>query len=234
MGVAIKKINCPNPDHEDSVASCAVYSDGSGFCFGCQKHFRQLEAPSNQDVYREDLNAKAIYIDNLPRRQERGLEFPYDDTGYYITWLNSDYYKLRRWDDSHARGRYVSPSGHAKPPFIIGNARNVTTLIFVEGEINALSLAAINPLADIVSPGGVSSFTDKAIINELPSLVNYAKVIICVDADAAGLEAAIKLKLLVRPYCGDVKIVLMKTDFNEILVERGEEGIKEELKNLGL
>lgn len=237
MSTAIKKINCPNPEHEDTVASCAVYEKGDGYCFGCQTYFKQIEAPTKQDVFKEDLDAKISYIKSLPTKEIRGLILPYDDTGYYITFPNSNYYKCRRWDDSNARGRYVSPSGHTKPAFILSCkywSLMSDRIIFVEGELNAASLALATPCADIVSPGGVSSFTDKYMINELPTLVNYAKIYICVDADAAGLEAAIKLKTLARQYCSDITIRLMAQDFNQILVERGIYGIKEEIKNMGM
>lgn len=233
MSVAIKKINCPNPDHEDAVASCAVYEKGDAYCFGCQTYFKEVEKPVKQEVFKEDLDAKIYYIRNLPIREIRGLKFPFDDKGYYIQWPDSHYYKLRRWDDSDGRGRYVSPSGHFKPPYIL-NCKYWSlmsdVIVFVEGEINAASLATIFPCADIVSPGGVSSFTDKYMINELPTLVNYAKIYICVDADAAGLEAAIKLKTLARQYCSNITINLMEKDFNQILIERGKDGIKEEFE----
>lgn len=235
MGVAIKKVNCPNPDHPDNIASCAVYEDGSGFCFGCQTYFKSIAEPVNQTVFKEDINAKIDYIRSLPTKQIRGLDLPYDDKGYYILWPNANYYKLRYWDDNNARGRYGSPSGHTKPLFTLYSGdSSEDTLVLVEGEINALSLFSSGIVADVVSPGGVTGFTDKLMINELPTLINYAKVIVIADADAAGLEASIKFKTLARQYNSSITIKLMEEDFNQILVEHGKEGIKETIEDLGV
>jgi hypothetical protein len=36
--VVVKMICCPEPEHDDSTPSCALYSDGHYYCFGCEAY----------------------------------------------------------------------------------------------------------------------------------------------------------------------------------------------------
>lgn len=241
--VFIKKISCPSPEHEDSNPSCALYSDGSAYCFACNMYFKDVEAPiavtAIQKKEIEDLDVKLTYIASLPTERIRGLEFHYDNSGYYVVWPNSAYYKLRAWAAIVDGSRYLSPLGHTKPLFVIEHLTRTKTLVIVEGEINALSLAKANPPCDIVSPGGVGSFTDKTIVSSLPLFGYYDNIIICVDSDAPGLKGALGLKKLLydNGISADIVINLMETDFNQLLVEHGEnfkDIVKKEFKELGM
>lgn len=233
------KIRCPAGTHEDNTPSCKVYPDGSGFCFSCSTYFKEIEnADSNVNiplVISEDLESKGQYIRALPTMQHRGLLFHYDSNGYYVLFPGTSYYKCRLWAPSTASNKYLSPKGHKKPVFYIPSFNS--KLIIVEGEINALSLSQIPSLGyDILSPGGVGSFSDSQMKASINIFSDYKRVLILVDNDESGvgLVAAIGLKQLILPKVPDIVIQLMDQDCNEILVERGVYGLKEEIKNMEL
>jgi 5S rRNA maturation endonuclease (ribonuclease M5) len=225
----LRKINCPSGTHEDSTPSCAVYTDGSGWCFSCSKYFKQLEEPMAEIVpkEKENLDDSFKYISTLPLIVHRGLSFPHDNRGYYIRWPNDDYYKMRMWAPKLDEPKYMGAKGHKKPWFYLRHKSD--SCIVVEGEINALSLNELNLGMDILSPGGASNFYDSEMRSTINSFKRYKTVIVLVDKDAAGLKAAIEFHKLVKPYCLDVRVKLMEKgqDCNEILVK---ENGKEELK----
>lgn len=223
------RVICPNPNHKESTPSCAVYEDGSGYCFGCSTYFKDLgknvstQAPI---VEKEDLQKSLEYIDSLPKMEHRGLVFPYDNRGYYLVWPTRDYYKLRRWTGNP---KYMGAKGHAKPWFHIKNKSK--KLILVEGEINALSLHEADKSIEIISPGGVGNFFDKSMQVALPFFKQYDEINIIVDNDDVGINAALKCKQLINSYCLDVRIILAEEDCNEILVKHGTDKLKEKFIN---
>lgn len=234
MAVFLYKIRCPDPEHVDDSPSCGVYADGSGYCFSCSKYFKKVAEPTKEVTkHIEDINEKLTYINSLPTTYTRGLVFPFDNDGYYILWPSSDYYKLRRWSSIRGGDKYLSPSGHRKPLFRLYRQKVTQNLIVVEGEINAISLHGHISNCDIICPGSASSFTDTMILSALPELAEYVNIVICVDADIAGLTAALKLKELLRSKVLNITIKLMERDFNELLVEYGKD-FKDKLKNLDM
>lgn len=236
MGVFQYKIRCPDPDHNDTNASCAVYADGTAYCFGCNKYFKDLVDPTpTEPKYKEDINEKLEYIRTLPTASLRGIILPFDNKGYYLVWPSGDYYKLRNWYNTDSGTKYLSPSGHTKPLFKLYSGYYTRNLVIVEGEINAMSLKTISPRYDIISPGSATGFTDPAMVSSLHLLSNYDNILLCVDVDAAGLAAALKLKSMhtLRNLSAIVTIYLMEKDFNELLVEYGQE-FKNKIKSMGM
>lgn len=227
-------INCPSGKHVDNKPSCAIYSDGSGYCFSCNTYFKDLE-PADKKVerYVEDLPGKLKYIKSLPTADIRGLKLPADSDGFYIVWPSDNYYKLRRWDDNHPNGRYLSPSGIPKPWFCAHTGTS-KTLVLIEGEINALSVALLQLNMTIVSPGSASNFADNTARYYYSRLLGYDRVYLIVDEDGPGFEAAVKAKTLVKEKIPNTKIILMGEDANSILMRDGKEGLQKELKKLGM
>lgn len=236
MSTLLYKIKCPK--HEEDTPSCAVYADGSGYCFGCSTHFQKLAEPQKVAIIPEDLNEKITYIEGLNKITHRGLTFPADGSGYYIVWPQKSYYKLRRWEATEGEtSKYTGARGHKKPYFSYpgipaagGKTTKNRSCAVIEGEINAMSLNLAYPDLPIHSPGGVGNFTDSTTIKMLPILHQYDQIHIVVDEDIPGVTAAIKLKGMLHPHCKDVVIHLMEEDVNSILVTKGVEGIKEKLK----
>jgi hypothetical protein len=188
-----------------------------------------------ETVYVEDIASSIERIERLPKEQIRGFSLHADPRGYYLIWPDRSYYK-RRVYGAEAGNKYRGPSGHKKPPF---NARVGTSesLILVEGEFNALSLASVEcVLSDIVSPGGAGDFYSKRAEGALRECSQrYTSISLVVDADAAGAQAAIEAKsrLLVLG-CPEVKIHLVEKDFNQLHCELGLTGLRDRVCEMGL
>ncbi len=221
------KVTCPR--HEDTNPSCEVY-ETHGYCFsGCGSiPLSELgfEQPVVEHKPKENVRATLEYIATLPTKLIRGLELPYDDKGYYIVWPNEFYYKLRHWD---GKLKYKNPGGWSQPLFV-ANSTMTTTLVIIEGELNALSLATLKLPLDIVSLGAASQFTPKLLSKALTQA--YQHVILVLDADPAGILATIKAKSYLLGKVPKITTILHpKPDFNDILTNEGYEKLKETFIN---
>jgi len=219
--------------HEEKTPSLALYTDGKYFCFGCGVtgviSDLGIEARIEEKV-KEDISHTLRYIDELPLKSIRGLELPTDGKFYYIKFPNEDYFKKRRvFDESH--GRYVSPRGHAKPLFTASLNPAHTTLLIVEGEINALSAMQCNIPIDIVSPGACVNFTLKELKPLISRLREYSAIIIVVDMDVPGVSAAMKLKAELYKVNPNIKVEGVYEDFNDTLVKNGKEALESKIKS---
>lgn len=239
MSQAIGKINCPAGTHEDRTPSCAVYEDGSGYCFSCQTYFNQVQSYSltiqshGKTIQPDNLEEAFKYIDSLPHVEHRGLSFPYDNAGYYVVWPDKSYYKKRAWPAPDVV-KYIGPKGHTAPWFIVVDRPTHQKLIFVEGEINALSLANVlgsDSGYNIISPGSLSGFVDSRLKKSCKLLSRYSKIILMLDSDR-GLEPALKCKRLLSELVPDIQIILMDEDWNDLLVKYGKEKAQEKFRTL--
>ena len=235
-GQFLYKISCPGGTHEDLNPSCAVYSDGNGYCFACNTPFKEVTQPDLKVVKRvENIYEKMAYIKQLPTQKLRGFEFPFDSSGYYIVWPGGGYYKLRRWDNSHPSGRYSSPVGIVKPWFYANRKERPTkSLIMVEGEINAMSVAVAFPEYDVISPGSATNFMDSYSRNKLISFPTYSKVLILTDNDPSGLEAGVKMKAELVKRIPRTTIYLMNEDANSIHTNYDEKELRKQIEALGV
>lgn len=231
-----KKYLCPK--HREDTPSAVAYTDHF-HCFGCGARgpLSELGIPAGERIeitYVEDIASTIAYIKSLPRKEIRGFPLHYNSRGYYLLWPSEDYYKLRV-EGAEAGNKYRGPSGHKKPPFWATRPLSLGRLVLVEGEFNALSLAAIEPPYDIVSPGGAGDFYSRGAERYLKIYARYARVDLVVDADAAGAQAAIETKAkLITLGCPEVKIHLVEKDFNQVLCDEGREGLREYVRKLGL
>lgn len=230
-----KKYHCPR--HVENTPSAVAYSNGY-HCFGCGAYgpLAELGIPAGERIevaYVEDIGSSLERIDRLPRQEIRGFSLPADDHGYYLVWPDRSYYK-RRVYGADATSKYRGPSGHTKPAFKVSEGSG-SHLALVEGEFNALSLGTLEGAFDVISPGGAGDFYSKNGTRHLGDYARYGRVDIVVDADAAGAQAAIETKSrLVVLGCQDVRIHLVDKDFNDTLVLRGKEALRDEVKRMGL
>lgn len=237
MGNFIRKITCPSPLHEDLNPSAALYEDGTAYCFGCSLAFDSgqvgLEVQKVTPAVKENLDEKLRYISTLPRDQIRGLNLPFDNTGYYIVWPGSDYYKCRRFLHTDNSTKYLNPRGYSQPLLVLNSNSKSSTLYIVEGELNALSLGTVcNDL--IISPGGVGQFKSTVLKNYLQRLKPGLTIILICDRDAAGLDALLNTSQILRGYSGPVIKHLVEKDLNQVLVDHGKERLKEISEGMGL
>lgn len=225
------KIKCPY--HEDSTASMEVYGDGFAHCFGCGitvEHEKLGYTGPLREKYVENLEEKFAYINGLPKKEIRGVLLPYDSVSYFIVWPDGSYYNQRYFDLTN--GKYKLPSGHQKRLFWAKRQDYRDTLIIVEGEINALSIALVCPThCSVVCPGGAGDFYSRTSDKYLDTYMDYARVILVADKDSAGAIAVIQLKSnLLALGARNVTIHLMEVDANDILVKHGTEKLKDEIK----
>lgn len=218
--------------HEESTPSLVVYPTHA-YCYGgCGRiELSELGKESSgapKERYRENLQEARKYIDGLPKKEIRGFLLPYDDYGYYLVWTDADYYKRRNWDDSGAK--YKNPSGHSQPPYWV-RREHYPTLCISEGEFNAMSVAEAFPEWDVVSPGSASDFkTGKTRHFLLTYCIRYSIVVVMVDRDGPGTEAAIHTKGLLVEKVPQVRIALMSKDANEWCCEKGKEALRAEVE----
>lgn len=215
--------------HPDATPSMYLYPDG-GFCFVCGKKASLEElgkAPAEiPEVKPEDLESAVDYIESLPLKSWRGLQVPMDEDSAFILWPDGDYYKRRLLRNEKVR--YLSPSGHRKPWFWA--REEGSALVVVEGEINALSIAAACPDLAVVSPGGAGDFSSQAARKYCTILVLWDTILIVADADAPGAKAVIDLYGELAGRVPTVKTLLMPTDANDLLVQRGQEALRQEIE----
>lgn len=215
-----KKILCPY--HQDNTPSLHIYGEWA-HCYVCQAHCltSELNLPEYlaPTIRPEPTNVKERlkYIQGLPTKMIRGLQLPYDNSGYYVVYPVSEYYKRRNWE---GKTRYIGPSGVKAPLYVCpGTASH---LIICEGELNALSLyQALWGDYKIVSPGSASE-----MMRHIKSYLLYNKITIIADWDAAGAVHAGALRdhlLKARKTC---RLILMTDDFNSILEKHGEEEVR--------
>ena len=214
----VPKIICPK--HDDTNASMELYDNGIGHCFVCGAHMQILDAvnslPRKPKVI-EDVASSIRDIRALPMKHIRGLWLHCDAGGYYIVWPENNFYKYRL---TSGYPRYVGPTGHTPPLFWAKRGVANSTLIIVEGELNALSIAEASSDWDVVSPGSASNFGSKEA--ELLELAGkYQHIIVWTDHDSAGIMALWKLLpvLVNRPIkCSHIS---QEMDANEVLCVGG-------------
>ncbi len=231
-----KRYICPS--HLEATPSAVVYGDHY-FCFGCgaRGDVSELGLEKGERVepeYVEDLQSSLAYIDSLPRASVRGFSLPCNERGYFLVWPSGNYYKFRASNCDNPGGKYRGPSGHKKPEFV-AKTDNTGILFLVEGEFNAMSLAALELPGTVVSPGGAGDFTSRGRLTNMKEYAKFRRVGIVVDADKAGAIAAIEAKAtLATNGCPQVDIFLVEKDFNDVYAEEGKEGLKAYIKKLGM
>jgi hypothetical protein len=183
----------------------------------------------------EDVESSIAAIEALPRKLIRGFNLPFNSKGYFLVYPGRDYYKLRLSVGDDSSNKYRGPSGHKKPRFVAQQCDSSSRLVLVEGEFNALSLAALELPWDVVSPGSAGDFFSKSRSNDLQEYAKYSRVDIVVDDDPAGLQAAIECSALLKSRgCENVKAFFVKRDFNDVYATEGKEALLQEVTRMGL
>lgn len=199
------------------------------YCFGCRASGPVAdlgaEYRGSKTTQPEDIVASLRRISDLPKQQVRGFQLPADEMYWYLVWPSGRYYVRRRHETKPGQQKYLSPKGHARPTYIPRKAET-GTLWFVEGELNALSLAQV--VSDTVaSPGSAGAFAKK----NWTLFRRFSRVIVVADDDAAGADAAYLLaERLVKDMKKEVIIQLWAKDANQILVEEGTDGLQQEVE----
>lgn len=230
------KVNCPY--HKDDTASMHIYPDGRAYCFGCGKSinsdellgkdiYKYAKKSGFKNTYKEDITKSLNCISKHPVKEIRGLQLPCDIAGYYIVYPNAPYYIKRVWDDKD-KNRYRSPKGIVKPIYKVRQVKPSEFLLLIEGQLNALTAdSCFRQLnTSIGSPGAASDFNRVATIEYC---LQYSKVCLIVDKDAAGVAAGIQLKQTIEKLGKRCVLYAMERDLNEILCTDGQEEVNKEI-----
>lgn len=210
----------PCPKHVDKTPSLTVYAQGWAHCYSCGWRtpadtlgFSQEEKEIDEDKYVEDVEASIRRIEALPRRLVRGLVLPCDGDSYYVVFPGRDYYRRRLGNPDAQRGKYRSPVGVRRPAFILEGEHTARIGLFVEGEINALSIKAACPAAWVFCPGGAGDFSRASTLYADAVSLRDRIVTVC-DRDAAGARAGLALNGELWPR--KLEIQLWGEDANEL------------------
>lgn len=223
--------------HEEETPSLVQYKNGWR-CFGaCQRPYTNKEVEERagqtyeyheEEENRDDLTEDVGAIAQLPRQRIRGLDFPADNRGYFIVWPDLTYYKYRPYEPGTGP-KYIGPRGH-RPPLFWARRTKAKILSVVEGEINALSVALAYPEWDVCSPGSASMFNADNLSKYLTVFKEYSNLVVVLDKDAAGLKALIEAKAFFLYKIPFISYVMMRPDSNDVLIEKGPEGLRGELQ----
>lgn len=223
--------SCPNCGSKDNLAR---YTDGHGYCFGCQYYEHSAETVGNGGIRHYSKEGPlsdliAYEITPLPKRgldEETCKKWKYgvgsyngrpvqvanycDNQGNVVAQKLRFQDKTFRWlGDSDKAGLYGSN--------LWRDGGKMVTI--TEGELDALSVSqSFNLKWPVVSiPNGAQS-ASKVIAKNIDWLESFETVVLCFDQDAAGRAAAIEAAQQLSP--GKVKIVssLPCKDANECLV----------------
>jgi len=228
----MRRIICPF--HKEDTPSMVIYPEAA-YCFGCGKKAKLeevgIEVSPDFKIEKEDIQKTLNYICTLPAKEYRGLKFPTDELFYYIVFPFENYY-IKRFilKDVPFKQKYICPKGNERPLFIASLSKS-STLLIVEGEINAMSIAAITELMEynIVSPGGSGSMASKYLTEYIP----YDTIKIIADLDKAGVAAGLKLGSYLQSKGKKVEYFFEEEDANDILVKYGREEVRRRY-NLGM
>jgi hypothetical protein len=232
-----KKYHCPR--HAERTPSAVVYGDHFySFCCGAHGPCSELGvAPEPEgERYVENLEETFEYIDSLPIGSYRGFDFRHNDRGFYITWSDRSYYKLRLFHTDSPGGKYRCPVGVPKPVFApLQSPAKTDKIILIEGELNAITAATVSPYP-VICPGSAVNFYAQTFKEYYPKLLRFKSIYIIVDKDKAGVRAAIesKAQLYALNY-KDVVVDFYETDLNDVYVKEGKDAARIRLqKTLGM
>lgn len=226
----MSKILCPF--REEKTPSMVLYPDGGYFCFGCGAHGKSKDIGYEvkyKEKYIEDIEPVIAYIRSLPARPVRNLRFRADDHCYYILWPDYKYYLRRSFNVLPGMPKYKGPAGHQRPPLFC-RVTGKNTLVIVEGEINAISVAEVCKDIDVLSPGSATEMGSERIAHALTFVGHYDKILICVDNDSAGILGAISLKTNLLRLNKNIKIAAWDTDANKVLTDRGSDELRQKVE----
>ena len=230
---------CPSCESSDALS---VNTDGSAKCFSCNTFFPRFDNQPNfksnqgekimQEAVRE-LNAHGGAYAKLTDRgiaketaEKYGVKVVYDSAGQlaqhiYPLYINNEltankirYIKDKRFSFD------VSPNGVGLfgQQLFKGGGKYLT---IVEGECDAMAayelLGSKWAVVSIIR-GAASAVKD--IKENLEYVESFDNVVLCFDTDKAGIEAAMKVAMILKP--GKAKVVTLPNgykDANEMLIK---------------
>lgn len=205
----LHKENCPSCGSRDNLAR---YSDGHGFCFGCE-HFEPGEGSPTPHPKGNRLSDDLIPVGEIGAIAARKLtEETCQKWGYSISKLGGQTVQVANYRDATNRivgqkVRFANKDfrflGDIKESGLYGQHlwRDAgKRIIITEGEIDALSVSQIqgNKWPVVSVPNGANGAA-KAISRSLDWLLKFEEIILMFDSDEPGQEAAAECAYLFPP-----------------------------------
>lgn len=225
---------CPNCHSRNNFAR---YSDGHGFCFGCD-HYEHADGVASAGIKTKGKRVAAGLIDggeaqSLGKRgisEETCAKFGYTVAEYSGKKAHvAPYYRDGVLVAQHLRlaGKDFKWVGDAAGVELFGQHlwRDGGKMVVVtEGEIDCMSVSQVqsNKWPVVSIPSGAKS-AKKALTNNLEWLERYETVVLMFDMDEPGREAALECSALFSP--GKCKVASLELkDANALLTAgRGSE-----------
>jgi twinkle protein len=234
---------------DNCTSSNAVrkYEDGSAFCFKCEHPYKVGEyddsvmATNRAPSLTVPTKSKLEDIELLPIRGDMSRGINMDVAKFFNMKvrvngagnLTHHYYQYPDgwWKERSIldkKFKLISEQGGA-PPKLFGQdkfAGGGRILIITEGELDAMAVAQANlvryeKIYPVVSVASATTY-EKQIIQNREWIRTFQKVVICMDEDVAGQEAAQKIiRIIGLDKC--VKTKLPAKDANKVLLDHGVE-----------
>jgi len=249
MGIiAVHNQRCINPECGSSDAM-QIYTDGSAYCFSCQKYFSEVEmkrlagntielpakAPQPKKTYSQTvsfsveeimkLNTGAITARKIPKEVADfyGVKMAFNEDGtdaiHYYPYDHNKAFNVREVATKSFHWVGNSDKLFGQDKFPASGKR----VIICEGEIDALSMAAASyqQYKKFYPIVGLPSVSRvKTIISQRAWLREFDEILLCMDSDDPGQEAQMKFAKMLG--ADKVRLVkLARKDCNEVLVNDG-------------
>jgi twinkle protein len=215
----------------------AVYSDGSSYCFSCEKYFKgdsmdtEYIAPTKAAGLIESGEVQALGKRRIT--EDTCRKFNYTVSQYGGQKVQVANYKNREGQVVAQKIRFADKTfkflGDAKQAGLYGQhlwKDGGNMLVITEGEIDALSMSQLQGNRfPVVSISQGAAGAKRVIQRELDFVESFDKVVIMFDQDEAGRAASIDVAQLLTPSKAHIAALPLK-DPNEMLVQgRGKEVI---------
>ncbi len=217
----------------------AIYSNGSSFCFSCQKSTRpdgqgkvkvmNATPPLLNPYYEADiepLSARGISAETCKKFGVRRGDYNGTPVQFYPYHDDSGNLVAAKTRDKNKNFRVI---GDGKDLHFFGQnlftPNEKLTIVVTEGEIDALSMSQVmgNKWPVVSVPQGAQSAV-KTFRSQIEWLDGFKDVVICFDMDAPGRDAALKCAEVLRPGKARIASLPMK-DANEMLLANQTEAL---------
>lgn len=225
----IGKESCPECGSRDNLAR---YSDGHGYCFGCQ-HYEPGEGQEKPSRERTKVSTDLIPVGVIQAIPARKLS---EDTcqkwGYSVSELNGKAVQVANYRNTSGqivgqkvrfRGKEFRFLGDSKEAGLYGQhlwRDGGKRVVITEGEIDALSVSQVqgNKWPVVSLPSGAQS-AKKAIQRSLQWLLGFEEIVLMFDDDEPGQDAVEECSALFPPGRCKVARIAGYKDANEALVD---------------
>lgn len=205
----VGKEPCPECGSKDNLAR---YSDGHGYCFGCQ-HYEPGDGQEDTPRERTKVSTDLIPVGTIQAIPARKLtEETCQKWGYSVSELNDKAVQVANYRNTSGqivgqkvrfRGKEFRFLGDAKEAGLYGQhlwRDGGKRVVITEGEIDALSVSQVqgNKWPVVSLPSGAQS-AKKALQRALQWLLNFEEVVLMFDDDEPGRDAVKECSSLFPP-----------------------------------